>query len=159
MEILVQLEKLFTFHLWYFTIILGTCVYVYKKTVSSLFAIFVFIDLSISPFQVRKSWWLNWLVERFSLLSLICWLTEVKDFFRGKEAIVKLLNELNTTLNSASLLLNDAEEDRVYDADDLVYKIDTEALRNELEGESHVRFYYFLIWVHILIIIIYYGLF
>ncbi|PON37968.1 NB-ARC domain, LRR domain containing protein [Trema orientale] len=77
---------------------------------------------------------------------------EVVDFFRGKEPIVKLLNELNTALFSAGLLLSDAEEklikdrkvkkwldelkETVYDADDLVYKINTEALRNELEGRS-----------------------
>ncbi|KAM6570722.1 hypothetical protein CsatB_018707 [Cannabis sativa] len=83
--------------------------------------------------------------------------TEVKDFFKGKEAILKLLKELKTLLSSADLLLIDAEEklikdprvrkwlddlkDAIYDADDLVYKIDTEAWRNELEDggprESH----------------------
>ncbi|PON74273.1 NB-ARC domain, LRR domain containing protein, partial [Parasponia andersonii] len=81
---------------------------------------------------------------------------EVLDLFRGKEPIVKLLNELNTTLNSAGLLLHDAEaklikdqrvkkwldelKETVYDADDLVYKINTEALRKELEGESQSSF-------------------
>ncbi|KAM6570737.1 hypothetical protein CsatB_018722 [Cannabis sativa] len=83
--------------------------------------------------------------------------TEVKDFFKGKDAILKLLKEFKTLLSSADLLLIDAEEklikdprvrkwlddlkDVIYDADDLVYKIDTEAWRNELEGggpyESH----------------------
>ncbi|XP_060967409.1 putative disease resistance RPP13-like protein 1 [Cannabis sativa] len=76
--------------------------------------------------------------------------TEVKDFFKGKDAILKLLKELKTLLSSADLLLIDAEEklikdprvrkwlddlkDVIYDADDLVYKIDTEASQNELEG-------------------------
>ncbi|PON34394.1 hypothetical protein TorRG33x02_353360, partial [Trema orientale] len=75
--------------------------------------------------------------------------SEFMDSFRGKEAIVKLLTELKTTLFSAGLLLDDAEKklirdprvkewlvklkETVYDADDLIYKIDTRALRNELE--------------------------
>ena len=75
---------------------------------------------------------------------------DVLDFFRGKEPIVKLLTELRTTLYSAGLLLNDAEEklikdpkvgmwldelkEAVFDADDLVYKIDTEALWNKNGG-------------------------
>ncbi|XP_060967414.1 putative disease resistance RPP13-like protein 1 [Cannabis sativa] len=83
--------------------------------------------------------------------------SEIKDFFKGKDAILKLLKELKTLLSSADLLLIDAEEklikdprvrkwlddlkDTIYDADDLVYKIDTEAWRNKLEGgdphESH----------------------
>ncbi|PON84859.1 NB-ARC domain, LRR domain containing protein [Trema orientale] len=78
--------------------------------------------------------------------------SEVVNFFKGKESIVKLVKELKTTLSSAGLLLIDAEEklirdqavkkwlddlkETIYDADDLVYKIDTEALRSELEGES-----------------------
>ncbi|PON40745.1 NB-ARC domain containing protein [Trema orientale] len=77
---------------------------------------------------------------------------EFLDLFRGKEPILKLLKELEATLNSAAKLLNDAEEklikdrrvkkwlddlkDTVYAADDLVYKIDTEALRKKQEGES-----------------------
>ncbi|PON81308.1 NB-ARC domain, LRR domain containing protein [Trema orientale] len=77
---------------------------------------------------------------------------EFLDSFRGKEPILKLLKELETTLNSAAKLLNDAEEklikdrrvkkwlddlkDTVYAADDLVYKIDTKALRKKQEGES-----------------------
>ncbi|PON74207.1 NB-ARC domain, LRR domain containing protein [Parasponia andersonii] len=81
---------------------------------------------------------------------------EVLDLFRGKEPIVKLLDELNITLNSAGLLLNDAEQklikdrrvnkwhdelkETVYEADDLVYKIDTEKLRKEQEGESQSSF-------------------
>ncbi|PON32087.1 NB-ARC domain containing protein [Trema orientale] len=78
--------------------------------------------------------------------------SEVVDFFRGKESIVMLVKELKIALSSADLLLDDAEEklitkekvkkwlddlkETIYDADDLVYKINTEALRNELEGES-----------------------
>ncbi|XP_062115532.1 putative disease resistance RPP13-like protein 1 [Humulus lupulus] len=82
--------------------------------------------------------------------------SEVKDFFKGKDAILKLLKELKTLLSTADLLLTDAEEklikdqavrkwlddlkDTVYDADDLVYKIDTEAWQNKLEGhESRTR--------------------
>ena len=81
---------------------------------------------------------------------------DVLDFFRGKEPIVKLLTELRTTLYSAGLLLNDAEEklikdpkvgmwldelkEAVFDADDLVYKIDTEALWNKMEGDSRSSF-------------------
>ncbi|KAM6595094.1 hypothetical protein CsatA_002797 [Cannabis sativa] len=79
--------------------------------------------------------------------------SEVKDFFRGKDAILKLVTELKTLLCSADLLLIDAEEklikdarvrkwlddlkDAIYDADDLVYKIDTEAWQNQLEGGHH----------------------
>ncbi|PON74270.1 hypothetical protein PanWU01x14_051020 [Parasponia andersonii] len=78
--------------------------------------------------------------------------SEVVNFFKGKESIVRLVKELKTTLSSAGLLLIDAEEklirdqavkkwlddlkETIYGADDVVYKIDTEALRNELEGES-----------------------
>ncbi|XP_060967345.1 putative disease resistance RPP13-like protein 1 [Cannabis sativa] len=78
--------------------------------------------------------------------------TEVKDFFKGKDAILKLLKEFKALLSSADLLLIDAEEklikdprvrnwlddlkDTIYDADDLVYKIDTEAWRNELEDDG-----------------------
>ncbi|KAM6570733.1 hypothetical protein CsatB_018718 [Cannabis sativa] len=76
--------------------------------------------------------------------------SEVKDFFKGKDAILKLVMELKTLLSSADLLLIDAEEklikdqavrkwldnlkDAIYDADDLVYKIDTAAWRNQQEG-------------------------
>ncbi|XP_060967433.1 putative disease resistance RPP13-like protein 1 [Cannabis sativa] len=81
--------------------------------------------------------------------------SDVKHFFKRKETILKLLKELETLLSSADMLLIDAEEklikdprvrkwlddlkDTIYDADDLVYKIDTEALRKEMEGhhESH----------------------
>ncbi|KAM6595074.1 hypothetical protein CsatA_002777 [Cannabis sativa] len=83
--------------------------------------------------------------------------SEIKDFFKGKDPILKLLKELKTLLSSADLLLIDAEEklikdprvrkwfddlkDAIYDADDLVYKINSEAWRNKLVGgdphESH----------------------
>ncbi|XP_062115544.1 putative disease resistance RPP13-like protein 1 [Humulus lupulus] len=77
---------------------------------------------------------------------------EVKDFFKGKDVILKLVKDLKTLLSMADLLLIDAEEklikdhkvrnwlddlkDAIYHADDLVHMINTEALRNELEGES-----------------------
>ena len=77
---------------------------------------------------------------------------EVENFFKGKQSIVKLVKELKTILSSADLLLADAEDkliidervkkwlddlkDTIYAADDLVYKIDTEALRIQVEGES-----------------------
>ncbi|XP_060967432.1 putative disease resistance RPP13-like protein 1 isoform X2 [Cannabis sativa] len=76
--------------------------------------------------------------------------SEVKEFFKGKDAILKLVKELKTLLSSADLLLTDAEEklikdprvrkwlddlkDVIYDADDLVYKIDNEAQRNKMKG-------------------------
>ncbi|PON40740.1 NB-ARC domain containing protein [Trema orientale] len=82
--------------------------------------------------------------------------SEFLDLFRGKEPIVKLLEELKNTLDSAALLLDDAEQkligdervkkwldklkDTVYAADDVVYKIDTEALRKKQEGESQSDF-------------------
>ncbi|XP_060967418.1 putative disease resistance RPP13-like protein 1 [Cannabis sativa] len=81
----------------------------------------------------------------------------VKDFFKGNDAILKLVTELKTLLSSADLLLIDAEEklikeprvrkwlddfkDTIYHVDDVVYKIDTEASRKKLKGggphESH----------------------
>uniref|UniRef100_A0A803P9Y4 Uncharacterized protein n=1 Tax=Cannabis sativa TaxID=3483 RepID=A0A803P9Y4_CANSA len=79
--------------------------------------------------------------------------SEVKDFFKGKDVILKQLKELKTLLSAADLLLTDAEEklikdqavrkwlddlkDAIYDADDLAHKIETKAWRNQLEGESH----------------------
>ncbi|XP_060967407.1 putative disease resistance RPP13-like protein 1 [Cannabis sativa] len=82
---------------------------------------------------------------------------EVKDFFNGKNAILKLVEELETLLSPADLLLIDAEEklikdprvrkwlddlkDVIYHADDVVYKIDAEASLKKLKGggpdESH----------------------
>ncbi|XP_060967413.1 putative disease resistance RPP13-like protein 1 [Cannabis sativa] len=83
--------------------------------------------------------------------------SEMKDFFKGKDAILKLLKELKTLLSSADLLLIDAEEklikdprvrkwlddlkDTIYHVDDVVYKIDAEASLKKLKGggpdESH----------------------
>ncbi|XP_062116830.1 putative disease resistance RPP13-like protein 1 [Humulus lupulus] len=87
---------------------------------------------------------LNPLVEKLAL--------EVEDYFKGKQAILKLVKELKTMLSLAGLLLIDAEEklikdqavkkwlddlkETIYDADDLVYKIDTKELRRKLKGES-----------------------
>ncbi|XP_060967343.1 putative disease resistance RPP13-like protein 1 [Cannabis sativa] len=81
--------------------------------------------------------------------------TEVKDFFKGKDAILKLLKEFKTLLSSFDLLLIDAEEklirnprvrkwlddlkDAIYDADDLVYKIDTEAWQKEMDGGGYLE--------------------
>ncbi|XP_062115467.1 putative disease resistance RPP13-like protein 1 [Humulus lupulus] len=78
--------------------------------------------------------------------------SEVKEFFKGKDGILKLVKELKIMMSSADLLLIDAEEklikdqavrkwlddlkDTIYDADDLVYMIETEALEKKLEGES-----------------------
>ncbi|PON49722.1 NB-ARC domain containing protein, partial [Trema orientale] len=77
---------------------------------------------------------------------------EIPQLFQGKKAILELLDELNIMLLSANMLLNDAEEkqlgnkevrkwlfklqDVIYEADDLVDRIDYEALRSKLEGES-----------------------
>ncbi|PON43430.1 hypothetical protein PanWU01x14_273690 [Parasponia andersonii] len=78
---------------------------------------------------------------------------EVLDFFRGKKLVPKLLEELKITLLSAGVLLNDAEEKQLrepnvkkwldelkevlYEADRVVDKINTEALRLKQEkGDS-----------------------
>ncbi|PON33383.1 NB-ARC domain, LRR domain containing protein [Parasponia andersonii] len=78
---------------------------------------------------------------------------EVLNFFQRKKLIRKLLKELETTLLSADVLLNDAEEKQLrepnvkkwldelkqvlYEADHVTDKINTEALRLKLErGES-----------------------
>ncbi|XP_024031502.1 putative disease resistance RPP13-like protein 1 isoform X2 [Morus notabilis] len=77
---------------------------------------------------------------------------EVVDFFRGKKLIVDQLKDLEIMLLSASAVLNDAEEKQmedqnvrkwldelkevVYQADELVDKINTEALSRKVEGQS-----------------------
>ncbi|KAM6595075.1 hypothetical protein CsatA_002778 [Cannabis sativa] len=76
----------------------------------------------------------------------------VVDLFRGKDkAILKLVEELKAKVSTADLLLIEAEEklitdhkvrqwlddlkDNIYNADDLVYMIETEALRKELRNK------------------------
>ncbi|PON34398.1 NB-ARC domain, LRR domain containing protein [Trema orientale] len=77
---------------------------------------------------------------------------EVVDFFQGKKLIFDLLKELEITLMLANSLLNDADEKQledqtvwkwldelkevIYQADELVDEIKTEALRPKVEGES-----------------------
>ncbi|KAL5564737.1 hypothetical protein UlMin_027901 [Ulmus minor] len=72
--------------------------------------------------------------------------------FRGKKDVVKLLDELKIKLRSANVVLFDAEEkqltnqdvkewlddltDVIYKADFLMDKIDTEALRREMEDDE-----------------------
>ncbi|GMN64518.1 hypothetical protein TIFTF001_033591 [Ficus carica] len=74
---------------------------------------------------------------------------EALDFFRGKKLIAKLLLELKIKLLSANALLNDVEKkqfrdenvrkwikelkDVIYGADNVMDKLNTEALRRELE--------------------------
>ncbi|XP_062115527.1 putative disease resistance RPP13-like protein 1 isoform X2 [Humulus lupulus] len=77
---------------------------------------------------------------------------EIPQLFRGKKLILDQLYELKTMLWSAHALLNDAEEkqlrnqeirmwlielqDVIYQADDLVDRIDYEALRSKLEDDQ-----------------------
>ncbi|PON31240.1 NB-ARC domain containing protein, partial [Parasponia andersonii] len=77
---------------------------------------------------------------------------EIPKLFQGKKAILDLLDELKTMSSSANVLANDAEErqlgneqvrkwlfklqDVIYEAEDLLDRIDYEALRSKLEGES-----------------------
>ncbi|PON74402.1 NB-ARC domain containing protein [Parasponia andersonii] len=79
---------------------------------------------------------------------------EILDLFPGDKAVVKLLRNLRTVLSSANSLLNDAEEKQItdenvqkwldelkeviYDADDLVDKMDGEVLRRE--GKRRTKF-------------------
>ena len=76
---------------------------------------------------------------------------EIPKLFQGKKVVLEQLDELNTVLLSAHVLLNDAEEkqlrnqeirmwlnklqDVIYQADDLVDRIDYEALRSKLEDD------------------------
>ncbi|XP_062115512.1 putative disease resistance RPP13-like protein 1 isoform X2 [Humulus lupulus] len=77
---------------------------------------------------------------------------EIPQLFQGKKLILDQLYELKTMLWSAHALLNDAEEkqlrnqevrmwlielqDVIYQADDLVDRIDYEALRSKLEDDQ-----------------------
>ncbi|XP_062115724.1 putative disease resistance RPP13-like protein 1 [Humulus lupulus] len=77
---------------------------------------------------------------------------EIPQLFQGKKSILKLLDKLNTRMLSANVLLNDAEEkqlrndnvkkwlfklqDVIFEADDLVDRIDYEALRSKLEDDQ-----------------------
>ncbi|XP_062115723.1 putative disease resistance RPP13-like protein 1 [Humulus lupulus] len=77
---------------------------------------------------------------------------EIPRLFRGKKLILDQLDELNTMLISANVLLNDAEEkqlrnkevrmwlcklqDVIYQADDLVDRIDYETLQSKLEDDQ-----------------------
>ncbi|PON49729.1 NB-ARC domain containing protein, partial [Trema orientale] len=81
---------------------------------------------------------------------------EILDLFPGDKAVVKLLRDLRTVLSSANSLLNDAEEKQItdenvqkwldelkeviYDADDLVDKMDGEVLRSKQEGKHRTKF-------------------
>ncbi|XP_062115667.1 putative disease resistance RPP13-like protein 1 isoform X2 [Humulus lupulus] len=78
--------------------------------------------------------------------------SEIPQLFQGKKPILDQLYELKTMLWSAHALLNDAEEkqlrnqevrmwlielqDVIYQADDLVDRIDYEALRSKLEDDQ-----------------------
>ncbi|KAM6570810.1 hypothetical protein CsatB_018795 [Cannabis sativa] len=77
---------------------------------------------------------------------------DIPRLFQGKKVILDQLDELNTVLLSANVLLNDAEEkqlrneevrkwlfklqDVIYQADDLLDRIDYEALRSKLEDDD-----------------------
>ncbi|KAM6570821.1 hypothetical protein CsatB_018806 [Cannabis sativa] len=77
---------------------------------------------------------------------------DISQLFQRKKPILKLLDKLNTRMLSANKLLNDAEEkqlrddnvnnwlsklqDVIYQADDLVDRIDYEALRTKLEDHD-----------------------
>ncbi|XP_060670523.1 putative disease resistance RPP13-like protein 1 isoform X2 [Ziziphus jujuba] len=77
---------------------------------------------------------------------------DVMDFIRGKKLDQGLFNKLKIMLLSANRVLNDAEmkqltdrdvrkrlnelKDAIYNAEDLVYEINTEALRYEIQSQS-----------------------
>ncbi|XP_021834586.1 putative disease resistance RPP13-like protein 1 [Prunus avium] len=79
---------------------------------------------------------------------------EFVDLFRHKKLDKPLLMKLNTTLLTLNVVLDDAEEKQmvnpavrkwldelkhaVFDAEDLLDEIDTEALRRKLEGEDQI---------------------
>ncbi|BFG20746.1 hypothetical protein CerSpe_070200 [Prunus speciosa] len=79
---------------------------------------------------------------------------EFVDLFRPKKLDKPLLKKLNTTLLTLNVVLDDAEEKQmvnpavrkwldelkhaVFDAEDLLDEIDTEALRRKLEGEDQI---------------------
>ncbi|XP_062078954.1 putative disease resistance RPP13-like protein 1 [Humulus lupulus] len=80
---------------------------------------------------------------------------EVLDFFRGDKLNPKLLNRLKNMLRSAKVLLNDAEEKQLgdndvkgwlddlkqvlYDADHVMDKLSTEALRLKMEKDDELE--------------------
>ncbi|CAN6696703.1 unnamed protein product [Malus baccata var. baccata] len=77
---------------------------------------------------------------------------EFVDFFRARRLNHSLMDKLKVTLNTLQAVLNDAEEkqivnpavgvwlndlkDAVFDAEDLVDEIDTEALRHKVEDQT-----------------------
>ncbi|KAF4346158.1 hypothetical protein G4B88_023413 [Cannabis sativa] len=85
--------------------------------------------------------------------QLVTMASGMVDLFTGKdEAFLRLMEELKVKMSTADLLLIEAEKklitdhkvrqwiddlkNNIYNADDLVYKIQTEALRNELENSE-----------------------
>uniref|UniRef100_A0A803P6C1 Uncharacterized protein n=1 Tax=Cannabis sativa TaxID=3483 RepID=A0A803P6C1_CANSA len=111
----------------------------------------------ISGFKVGERWLIVDLVAGALLCASLDVLferlasEEIPRLFQGKKVIVEKLDELNTVLLSANVLLNDAEEkqlrndevrkwlfklqDVIYQVDDLLDRIDYEALRSKLEDD------------------------